>query len=482
MPTEASIARPSRGSLARHAVLAAALLASRALHAQQPAARGRIEGEITDSVHARPLAGALVMVTRLSPEPPLYFNAIADDRGRYRFDTLAAGRYTVAFTAPLLDSLDLALPARQVILAEDERVRVDMTTPSGAALRAAACPGLKLPAGQGAVIGQVTDADSERPMAGAEVLVSWTDLAFDRATLRAETKAREGSVRADSLGQFRMCGIPTETRLLLQVQHQKLAGAPVILFVDDTVGVSRRVFSLSRTGARLIPDAPVAAADDTGPPPPLTGTAILTGTVRGQGGKPLAGVQIRVEDALSSTLTDSLGRFTLSDLPAGTQTAQARKLGYFLERGQVELRSGRAVGWEVQLSRFVSLDSVRIVAQRGRYREFESNRRRGFGKYLDEAQIAKQNAFETTDLLRMLPGLRIVRDPNSSDTRVLSTRGGGFSGRCEMAVVIDGMPDQDINYIRPSDIGAMEVYVGPAEAPVQYLRKECGVIVIWTKR
>jgi hypothetical protein len=332
------------------------------------------------------------------------------------------------------------------------------------------------------LFGQVTDADSERPIAGAVVAVSWTDLTFDKATMHADVKDHGGSVRADSAGQYRMCGIPTDTRILLQVQHQKLAGAPVVVFVDDTIGLARRVLSLSASGARPMLDAGVATTDDTMPPPPLTGTAVLNGTVRGQGGQPLAGVQIRVVDAAPSTLTDSLGRFSLSGLPAGTQTAQARKLGYFIGHGQVELRSRRAVGWEVQLSRFVSLDSVRIIAQRSRYREFENNRKRPFGRYLDEEEIAKRNAFKTTDLLHMIPGVRVVPDRSGFDSRVISTRGSGMSRYCQMDVVIDGMHDQDINFIHPNDIGAMEVYVSPLGAPAQYTRGQCGVIVIWTKR
>jgi hypothetical protein len=47
--------------------------------------------------------------------------------------------------------------------------------------------------------------------------------------------------------------------------------------------------------------------------------------------------------------------------------------------------------------------------------------------------------------------------------------------------VIDGMPNQDINLIHPSSIGAIEVYREGQPAPVQY-RWNCGVIVIWSKR
>jgi hypothetical protein len=43
------------------------------------------------------------------------------------------------------------------------------------------------------------------------------------------------------------------------------------------------------------------------------------------------------------------------------------------------------------------------------------------------------------------------------------------------------MQHQDINWLQPTDIGAMETYTGPAGAPPLY-DSACGVIVIWTKR
>ena len=53
-------------------------------------------------------------------------------------------------------------------------------------------------------------------------------------------------------------------------------------------------------------------------------------------------------------------------------------------------------------------------------------------------------------------------------------------GACSPNVVIDGMPNQEINLIHPSNIGAMEVYRAGQPTPVQYDRG-CGAIVIWSK-
>ncbi len=444
------------------------------------AGSGSIAGTITDSVHAKPAAGAIVLLTRLSPEPADFRSSIADDKGRFRFDTLVAGRYSIAFSTEYLDSLSLTLPSREVILADGQHARVDFATPSGATLRAAACPGITLDRGHGAVLGQVTDADSDRPLSTAHVAVRWIDLSVDSA-LRPVTAERGGAVATDSLGRYRLCGVPTDTYLTVQVEDSGRVGSALTMVVDNDGGVLMRDLSLSTSSARSIAALDsLAGRADTTAPPPLTGTATVTGVVRAPSGQPLAEAQVRVRDATGVTRTDSLGRFSLGNQPAGSQLLETRHVGYRLSEIPVELRSGRAVEVTVTLTRIVNLDSIRIVAQRSRYREFEQRRKFGFGRYLDQAAIEKQHPLETSDLFRMMPGFRV--EGSGIDAHLVSTRGAiSITGRCAPNIVIDGIQHQDINLINPDAIGAIEAYPGPAGAPMQY-DSACGVVVIWTKR
>jgi hypothetical protein len=455
----------------------AALGAAGLLGAQQEPRRARIHGEIVDSVHARKLSGALVMAIRLEPEPAEFFSTTTDERGYFHFDTLAAGRYSVVFTNTFLDSLDLMPPPRELVLAPGEEMRVDMGTPSGARLRAAACPGLALAPGTGAVVGEVYDADSESPLAGVRVAVGWTELAVDRAEKRVELTPRVGAVTTDSLGQYRLCGVPTNQRIVLQVQTRRSAGAAIELFIDEQAGVARRPLSLS------LADTTMVMADSLRPLH-LTGTAQLTGTIRTQDGRALVGAQVHVVDALSSAITDSAGRFTISRLPAGSQVAEVRKLGYTLGRAQVELRRARTAEMELRLTRFASLDSVRILARRARYREFEEHRRSwGWGTYLDEEEVTNRHVFYTSDLVRTAPGMRVFGEGVTA--RLVSSRGvvSLTGASCDINVVIDGLQQQDINMIMPRDIGAMEIYPNAFGVPIQYsANSQCGAVVIWTKR
>src|SRR5215217_2582699 len=56
----------------------------------------RLEGTVTDSVHGRPLTGAIVLLTKSAPAPAAWYSATTDDRGRYAVDTLPAGQYSAA--------------------------------------------------------------------------------------------------------------------------------------------------------------------------------------------------------------------------------------------------------------------------------------------------------------------------------------------------------------------------------------------------
>lgn len=447
--------------------------------AAQSAATGRIEGTITDSVHAAPLVGATVLAVRVDPQPSVSGGASTDTRGRYRIDSLAVGRYMVEFASPLLDSLEITLPPREVIVSERRTSRIDFALPSGRTLRAAACPGLTLENETGAVLGRVLDADTERPLAGAKVAVAWQEIGIDRTSLRPSVVERTGAVVTDSLGRYRLCGVPTGSWLLVQVQRDGRAGSGIRLQVPDSAGVLVRHLSISASSTRSLADTSGAVATDSGSTA-MAGTARAAGVVRGVVGLPLSDAQVRIVGARGTALSDARGRYELGDLPAGTQVLEVRRIGYLLAQQPVELRAARTVTQDVRLQRIVTLDSIRVLAQRSRYADFERRRKtNGFGTFFTEEQIAQHSPFQTSDLFRYVPGFKVVG--LGLDATVYSTRGASIRGACAPNVVIDGMPDQEINLIHPSSIGAMEAYRAGQPGPVQYDRG-CGAIVIWSKR
>lgn len=441
----------------------------------QSASAGRLEGIVIDSIRAQPIAGALVRATRLGTDPEVTVSAIADRQGRYRFARLDSGSYAVSVASALLDSLEYGGPVARVTVSARRPARLDLGTPSRHTLQSMACPGATLPDGTGALIGTVTSTESDQPLPGAQVAIAWSELAIDTATQQVTSGQRAARVTADAAGQYRACGVPMGEWLVVQVQHGGQAGAVVRAFVGPA-GVAVRNLSFSSAGAR-----PLLASmrSDSGAALLPEGDASMAGSVLSVDGKPIAGVQIRVLGTAAATRTDEQGHFSLGRLPAGTLELEARQLGYAAVRRSVELRGGRTTSAELRLERAIALDSVRVVARRLRYPEFESRRRFSmWGKFLDEEEIAQRHLTTTSDLVYTLPGFSVVG--NGPSARVVSTSSIAMGGNCNANVVIDGAQGQSINDVSASQVAAVESYPRGG-GPPQY-QQPCGVLVIWTKR
>jgi hypothetical protein len=433
------------------------------LAAQSPNT-GRLAGVVTEQASARAATGAGVEVTRVNPDPVRSFRTTVDAKGRYQFDSLPPGSYELHVTTPRLDSLGLYVPDRAVTIDANRDARADFSLPSGAAIRSAMCPGMALGRGQGAVVGRARSADTDHPLMGATVVVSWNELVVDRATLKSNGEERIATVETDDRGEFRLCGVPTGSSLSLQLQHGDDASAEVKLAVSDDEGVVARDLSLS---ADSLP----------------SGTAILVGTVRGAGGQPLASAELRVVGARASAVSDARGRYSLAALPSGTRMLAVRRIGYEVLETAVELRGGQTVQRDVQLTRVVSLDSIRIVALRSQLPEFEYDRKSNpFGIYLGPEEIERRGKVsQTADVLFGLPGLRV--SGHGLDAQVSSVHGRSGARECTgMRILQDGMMELDnVNDVAPSMIAAIEIFPQGAFAPSRYtVHGSCGVLVIWT--
>lgn len=434
-------------------------------------AAGRIEGQVFDSVNATSLANARVSATRVGVARETTFVAVADRRGRFRFESLDVGRYAMRFASPMLDSLQYGGLSPLVDVTADGTARVDLAIPSGATLRALACPGVAFSEGTGALLGLVTDAETGKPLTGGEVAVAWSDLAIDSANAIVADE-RAAKVEVDASGQYRLCGLPTNDPLLVQVQHAGNAGAVLGMKIPDGVGVLVRDVSFSAASASRF-----ATFADTGPLP--TGTARLAGTVRDANGRPVAGAQVRVLGTAASGRTDERGAYDFSGLPGGTQTLEVRQFGFGVVRGPAELRNDQRTRVDVQLEKVASLDAMHVVATRkAKYPEFEQRRREAIGgRFLDEAQIKKLNLNTVSDYVNFLPGFRAVHE-RWGGTRFLSIR----DPDCEPVVLVDDLPIASLTDLpTPTMLGALEVYSGTAGAPPSH-RSACGTIIFWTKR
>lgn len=278
--------------------------------------------------------------------------------------------------------------------------------------------------------------------------------------------------------------------LSLQLQYEGRAGTIVQLAVTDDEGAAVRELSISPSSSptasaldSVAREPAVEGRDSTREELKLVGTANVSGQVRSLTGDPVADAEVRVRDARATAVTDSAGRYTLSGVPAGTQLLVVRHLGYVIVEQPVELRAGRTVTRDVLLRRNVVLDSIRVVASRPEYAEFERNRRtHAFGQFLAAEQIDGMRATETADLFTNVLGFTALG--RGGIARVISNAALARHPECRSAnVVINGIEDQSINDVAPSQIAGLEAYADETYVPARFVgRAACGVIVIWLRK
>lgn len=451
---------------------------------------GSLHGTIRERVGTRSVRAASVSAVRLESESSPTLNARPNDQGQYGFDSLPPGRYLVQVSSPTLDSLELSLPPQQVEIAAGKPARFDFTLPSGTGLRDAVCQGIRLAEGKVVVAGRALNADTDKPLPGADVVAAWMHNYIDKTTLKIVSQMRGASVKAGPNGEYRMCGVPSGSMLSLQLQHAGRAGTIVQVAVSDDEGAAVRDLSLSPTTspstaaldsvARVLS---VDGRDSAREELKLVGTATLTGEVRSLTGEPVPEAEVRVRDARSTTTTDSAGRYALTALPPGTQLLVVRHLGYPIVEVPVELRPDKRVTRDVLLRRNVVLDSVRVVSTVAENTEFEQNRRtNAFGQFLTADYIDQLKAAETADLFINVLGFSVFG--HGSQARIISNSALARHPQCRSAtIVVNGLEGATLNSVVPSQIAGIEAYADETFVPARYTgRSECGVIVMWLRK
>ena len=217
----------------------------------------------------------------------------------------------------------------------------------------------------------------------------------------------------------------------------------------------------------------------------LDAQTLLRGRVMdSETGAPLVRAQVRLAGRLDLT-TDSLGRFSTTDLPPGRARVDIRLLGYTPGTFEIRVRdSGTqeetfSLDFNGQQLPMVNV-SARAELMMSRYSDFEARRKRGFGSFKRWDELVDGKYVSVGDALRTISGVRINCDQQRFECRAYMAR----SPRCQPTWIIDGMEASSFHENTPiKDVYGIEVYRGPAEVPGEYAGANagCGVIVLWTK-
>src|SRR5258708_26201130 len=147
-----------------------------------------VKGVVRDSIAGAPLAGAIVQLVAADNRMSFGLTTISDSLGRFTLNDVPHGRYTIGFFHPMLDSLGIEPPLRDVHIDGTQPVRADLGIPSPARLRAAICGRQSAPNSSALVVGTVRDARDGAPATGVSVTGEWLELAIRRGKVDRRTR------------------------------------------------------------------------------------------------------------------------------------------------------------------------------------------------------------------------------------------------------------------------------------------------------
>ena len=212
---------------------------------------------------------------------------------------------------------------------------------------------------------------------------------------------------------------------------------------------------------------------------------------------PVTGAEVTVIGQPSRAVSDSLGRFSLRDVKAGTVFLITRAPGFRSDTARVEVYPDESISRDVLLRPSATTLGEVVVREEPvsllsvKLRDFEERRRTAVGgRFLDSTTIRKWESRRTGDLLSTIPGL-VTRQGSSAFVMAGRAIVNPFTrpARCFLDIYLDGDPlaiantQFDVNTISLTRVVAIEVYSGTVTRPAPYDKSVsgCGVLLIWTK-
>jgi len=387
-----------------------------------------------------------------------------DERGRFQFDSVSPGVYTITVHHPVLDSIGVFGLSTHATIAEGE-TEIHLAVPSFATLWRAACGTGRVPADSGIMYGTVRDVRSGAPVVGAAVVLSWRDLLLEHRTRRVLEREYRIDTRTNANGGYAICGVVADLAVRLRAVSDSAASGTIKL-LPSGIRVLRHDLAIGPVG------------------PGAANRGSISGVVSGSDGEPIVGAHVRT-DSVPDAVTDTAGRFTFSGVPSGSAQFDVLTIGGMPVTRIVEVAPGETTHVAVQVQTVVTLDGMQTTAAAAMGRiyasEFTARRTMGFGYAMDSTTINGYNEF--VSVLQSVPSLTVhVRSSGLSITVP-----DGEGGSCAPDVLIDGAPAANGHLLGlfPHEIAGLEVYATSAHVPSRFARvgiqSQCGMILVWTK-
>jgi len=451
------------------------------LAASSPAGAQTLRGVVYDSLFARaPMAGASVVVEGFAQ------SATTDRRGRFTLEGIAEGTHRLTFNHPALDSARVSAPIYRVTVPKGGLRNLQLATPSFATTSRYLC-GTTLDSASTIVLGRVRAAEDGRPLAGATARVEWWEFSFggEGGTQHVD---RELSVQADSLGEFRLCGIPTDVDLTMRVRLGAQQSGH-IAFPEQGQAITIRDIAVSLTDSAASVAADSAYAAD--PEVVRAGLARLRVRVRDDRDRPIENAVVGIRGHGASGLSNARGEALIRAAPSGSQTVVVRAVGRAPVTQVIALAPGQETPLDLRLAQVAALlPEYRVtgILVNPIVSGYERRKRSGVGTFLESEEldrIGRQAA-----AFAGVGGLRVpfVADA-AGGTRYFVMQFRNAEGNfCTPTFFVDGIPRQRLDGWELHSLlqfaTRLEIYRRGMTVPAEFAAGgfQCGAVVVWTTR
>lgn len=201
---------------------------------------------------------------------------------------------------------------------------------------------------------------------------------------------------------------------------------------------------------------------------------VVTGTITDSTGKPLAGVSVQKKNTKTGTVTNAQGAYSIN--AASTDVLVFSYVGYQTQ----ELPVGNKNTLDVALSASSAQLSEVVVIGYGtaQKRDLTGSITTVSGKEIAD----KPNPNPVASLQGRVTGLSIVNNGTPGAAPDIRIRGTVSIGQVHPLYVVDGILNDNIDYLNPNDIQTIEVLKDPSSLAIFGVRGATGAIVITTKK
>jgi hypothetical protein len=356
-----------------------------------------VTGLVAEQGSLAPVAGAVVILYRVpgfGEEFHPVDSTLTDREGAFRLSLSMPGMYRVqahyhGFTSPFSSVVE--------VLGEQDPLELVLLVPSPLAALASSCDLEEMPGS--VVVGAAWAGATDVPLPGARVTARW----------REGDQAEERHALTDAMGRYVLCGVGSGGPVLLRAELVGRAGPwteveiprPALVFHDlelllgDALARDQDVF------------AELELVETGGSGGSLRGRLLDGGT-----GEPVEVALVRVLGTGLEVVTASDGEFRFGGFEPGQITLEIEHLAYGVRRLELEVPGGWEVVARLHLpARPIELEGIEVegVARPARGEAWRRSPTRVSVFYGTELRQAAERGATVTDLLRMVPGVRVER-------------------------------------------------------------------------